>query len=236
MNPGPERAADAATEIRNQPAYGLAEAARYMRVPTATLRSWVAGRSYPKAGGQERFFPLIGPAEKGPPAVLSFWNLVEAHVLRSLRTEHGVALRELRHAIQYAQRTLNIDRLLLREDLRTHAGDVFLEHYGKLIKLNASGQLAMRKLFEEHLKRVEWDEWKFPVRLYPFLRAEETRGRPIAIDPHIAFGRPVLIRAGVSTAAIVERLDAGETVDELAKDYDLRREEIEDAAIYERAA
>jgi len=229
------RATDAA-EIRNQAAYGLAEAARYVKLPVATLRSWVAGRTYPKAGGRESFQPLIQPAHKGPPPQLSFWNLVEAHVLRSLRTEHGVALRELRNAIQYAQRTLQIERLLLREDLRTHAGDVFLEHYGKLIKLNASGQLAMRKLLEEHLKRVEWDKWKFPVRLYPFVSADVSAPKPIAIDPTIAFGRPVVARAGVSTVAIAERLDAGETVEELAKDYGLDRSEIEQAVVYERAA
>lgn len=223
-------------EIRNQAAYGLAEAARYTKLPVATLRSWVAGRTYPKAGGKESFKPLIFPAHKGPPPQLSFWNLIEAHVLRSLRTEHGVALRELRNAILYAQRTLQIERLLLREDLRTHAGDVFLEHYGKLIKLNASGQLAMRKLFEEHLKRVEWDKWKFPVRLYPFVSAEDTSQRPIAIDPSIAFGRPVVLRAGVSTVAIADRLDAGETVDELARDYGLATTEIEQAVVYERAA
>lgn len=230
-----DRATDAA-EIRNQAAYGLAEAARYIRLPVATLRSWVAGRTYPKAGGKESFHPIIQPAHRGPPPQLSFWNLVEAHVLRSLRTEHGVALRELRNAIQYAQRTLKIDRLLLHEGLRTQAGDVFLEHYGRLIKLNASGQLAMRKLFEEHLKRVEWDQWKFPVRLYPFVSAEVAAPKPIAIDPAIAFGRPVILRAGVSTVTIADRLDAGETVDELAKDYGLERTEIEQAAVYERAA
>lgn len=235
MSTRTDRAADAA-EIRNQAAYGLAEAARYLKLPVATLRSWVAGRTYPKAGGQENFFPLIHPARKGLPPQLSFWNLIEAHVLRSLRTEHGVALRELRNAIQYAQRMLKIDRLLLREDLRTHAGDVFLEHYGKLIKLNASGQLAMRKLFEEHLKRVEWDKWKFPVRLYPFVSTDVSAPRPIAIDPSIAFGRPVVLRAGVSTSTIAERLDAGESVDELAKDYKLEHSEIEQAVVYERAA
>src|SRR4051812_22060592 len=99
MSTRTERAADAA-EIRNQAAYGLAEAARYLKLPTATLRSWVAGRTYPKAGGCENFQPLIHPPQKGPPPQLSFWNLIEAHVLRSLRTEHGVALRELRNAIQ----------------------------------------------------------------------------------------------------------------------------------------
>jgi hypothetical protein len=41
-----------ANDIRNQPAYGPAEAARYLRLPIATLRSWVVGRAYPKADGQ----------------------------------------------------------------------------------------------------------------------------------------------------------------------------------------
>jgi uncharacterized protein (DUF433 family) len=235
MHTRSDRAADAA-EIRNQSAYGLAEAARYLKLPSATLRSWVAGRSYPSKAGKGRFQPLIQPSHKGPPPQLSFWNLIEAHVLRSLRTDHGIALRELRRAIEYAQKTLQVERLLLHEGLRAHAGDVFLEQYGKLIKLNASGQLAMRKLFEEHLKRVEWDQWKFPVRLYPFVSSEGSSPKPIAIDPTIAFGRPVVIRAGVSTSTIAERLDAGETVTELAKDYGLEQSEIEQAVVYERAA
>ena len=223
------------TEIREQPAYTVAEGARYLKLPVATLRSWVAGRSYPKAGGVERFQPLIAPAQ-GKPPLLSFWNLIEAHVLRSLRTDHAVALRELRKAIRFSERALKIERLLLHKDLRTHAGDVFLEQYGKLISLNASGQLAMRKVFEEHLKRVEWDQWQFPVRLYPFVSGEAPAQRPIAIDPSIAFGRPVLLRVGVSTGAIADRIDAGESVTDLAEDYGLSPAEIEEAVLYERAA
>jgi len=33
------------------------------------------------------------------------------------------------------------------------------------MKLSASGQLAMRKVFEAHLKRVEWGKLRLPVRL-----------------------------------------------------------------------
>ena len=221
--------------LRDQAAYGVAEAARYLKLPSATLRSWVVGRAYPKGESVARFQPLIRPAHKEPPA-LSFYNLVEAHVLRSLRTEHGVAIRELRKAITYAERAHNIERLLLSKDLSTHAGRLFLEKYGELINLTASGQLAMRRLLEEHLKRVEWDSWKFPVRLYPYVSTGASGSRPIAIDPGIAFGRPVVLRAGVSTEAIAGRIDAGETVDALAEDYDLRPEEIEEAVLYERAA
>jgi uncharacterized protein (DUF433 family) len=223
-------------DIRNQPAYGPAEAARYLRLPVATLRSWVVGRAYPKADGQAAFHPLIKPAKRQPLQV-SFFNLIEAHVLRALRTDHGVAIGELRKAIAYAEKALNIDRLLLRQELRTHAGQVFLDRYAQLINLSASGQLALRKVLEEHLKRVDWDEWKFPVRLYPYTGADRApQDRPIAIDPKISFGRPVLLRAGVSTAAIADRIDAGETVEALAEDYDLSRDEIEEAVLYSRAA
>jgi uncharacterized protein (DUF433 family) len=80
------------------------------------------------------------------------------------------------------------------------------------------------------------DQWKFPVRLYPFVSAETPSERPIAIDPNIAFGRPVVLRRGISTGATAERIDVGETVADLAEDYDLSQAEIEQAVLYERAA
>jgi uncharacterized protein (DUF433 family) len=230
------RSSNAINDIRDQPAYPLTEAARYLKVPTATLRSWVIGRPYPRADGTGRSQPLIHPPSRKPP-VLSFWNLIEAHVLRSLRIDHGVSLPKVRQAIHFAEKSLSIEHLLRDEQLCTDAGQVFLERYGQLINLSASGQLAMRKLFEAHLTRVEWDEWKFPVRLFPFISSEnDTPARPIAIDPHIAFGRPVVRSQGISTGAIADRIDAGESVAELAADYKLSEAEVEQAVLYERAA
>ena len=222
-------------ELRDQPAYTLAEAARYLKLPAATLRSWTIGRDYPTAGRTAHFQPLIHAA-KADPTQLSFYNLIEAHVLRSLRVDHGVAIKEVRAAIRYAESSLHIERLLLHKDLRAHAGEVFLDKYGELLNLSASGQLAMRRLLAEHLKRVEWDQRQFPIRLYPFLSGQSSADKPIAIDPKIAFGRPVVLRMGVSTTVITERLDAGESVVELAEDYGLTAIEIEEAALYERAA
>jgi len=226
----------AAASDRDFATYTLAEAARYLRLPAATLRSWVLGRQYPTAEGSGQFPPLIRPASRRPP-LLSFANLIEAHVLRSLRTEHGVPVKALRSALGYAEKELGIDRLLLRRELCAEAGKVFLDRYGELIELSASGQLAMRRLFDEHLKRVEWDSSKFPVRLYPFLSAAAPSDeRPIVIDPRIAFGRPVVLRKAITTSAIAERMDAGETVEDIAADYDLGPSEIEQAILYERAA
>jgi uncharacterized protein (DUF433 family) len=221
---------------RDVPAYTIAEAARYTRLPVATLRSWVVGRQYPTAQGHADFPPLIRLASRKPPW-LSFANLIEAHVLRSLRAEHGVSVKELRRALSYAEKSLGIDRLLLRPELRANAGRVFLDRYGELIEITASGQLAMRRLFDEHLKRIEWDSSRFPVRLYPFLSAAAPSAeRPIVIDPRIAFGRPVVASRSIATSTIAERIDAGESVKDIASDYDLGQSDIEQAVVYERAA
>lgn len=228
--------ATAADDIRAQAAYPLVEAARYLRLSPATLRSWAVGRPYPTAKGTGHFRPLLALPSRKPP-VLSFWNLVEAHVLRALRTDHRVSLKALRQALTYAEHELGIEHLLLRQDLSAGAGRLFLDRYGELIDLSASGQLAMRRVFDEHLKRVEWDTRPFPVRLYPFVSAETPHAsRPIAIDPNVAFGRPVVQRAGISTGTIAGRIDAGESVADLVADYGLSEAEIEQAVLYERAA
>ena len=207
-----------------------------MKLPAATLRTWVVGRPYPTTKGEVHFPALIRPAQSEPP-ILSFLNLIEAHVIRALRTEHGVSIKDLRKALAYAERKLNIERLLLSPELRSDAGRLFLERYGELIDLKASGQLAMRQVFEAHLKRVTWDKARFPIRLYPFVSPDASANEmPVAIDASISFGRPVIIRKGISTAAIVSRIDAGESTSDLAADYGLTEDEIEYAVLYERAA
>jgi uncharacterized protein (DUF433 family) len=231
--PAVRRPADT-TALRDQPAYPLAEAARYLRLPAATLRAWTLGRAYPTADGRGRFQPLIRPSGRKPPS-LSFSNLIEAHVLRALRTEHGVSVRDLRKAVAFAERKLGVDRLLLRPDLRSRAGQVFLDHYGELINLSASGQLAMREVLERHLERVDWDG-RFPVRLHPFVLDGPSSGTPIAIDPTVSFGRPVLTGQGISTAAIADRIDAGEAPADIAADYDITAADVAQAVVYERAA
>jgi uncharacterized protein (DUF433 family) len=219
------------------PAYGLPEAARYLDLAPATLRSWVLGREYPRQGDKRGIFkPLIAIADSAE-SLLSFNNLIEAHVLRALRVRHGVSIKDVRAAIDYAEHKLKLQRLLLRKELRATAGEVLLEKYGQLISLSHSGQLAMKKVLESHLERIEWDSNRVPRRLYPFVSHEAADApKRIAIDPRIAFGRPVVVSRGITTAAIRDRIDAGESVDSIAQDYALNRTEVEQAVIYERAA
>ena len=148
---------------RELPAYTIADASRYIHVPQATLRSWFLGRTYRKAGAE--FGPLLAPAGAAAPH-LSFLNLVEAHVLRALRTQHDVAVSAVRAALRTAEEQLGMERLLLNDQLLTSAGDIFIERYGELINLSRSGQFAMKRLLEAYLRRVEWDDKHIPLLLW----------------------------------------------------------------------
>ena len=89
----------------------------------------------------------------------------------------------------------------------------------------------MRIMFHDNLKRIELDDARIPIRLYP-----DTQTRVIAMDPRVAFGRPIIARRGVSTAVIVDRIDAGEDADEVAEDYGLEPTEVNQALLYDQAA
>ncbi len=196
----------------------------------------MAGRNYETAGGVRQSLPLIlrpDPAD----ARLSFPNLIEAHVLRALRTRHEVPMSAVRTALDYAENEFRIKRLLLRDDLKTAAGSVFLEYLGEIVDLGRSGQIVLKELLNAHLKRIDRDAAGLPLRLFPVNTARGLDGpKIVSIDPQISFGRPIIAGKGVRTQTIVERLDAGETREAVAADYQLEDHEIDEAILYERAA
>ena len=158
-------------------------------------------------GGRGASIPSAHPTGFAPAALALFLEFGRGAriALRSGPTT-GFPSKRCARRSRTLEKTLGIDRLLVRPELCAEAGRLFLDRYGELIELSASGQLAMRGILEEHLKRVEWDSSKFPVRLYPFVFADDpSEVHWIVIDPRIAFGRPVLLRGGVSTSAIAEK-------------------------------
>lgn len=214
---------------RELPAYGLHEAAHYLRIPKATLRSWVIGRYYPTASGQGFFRPIVVPPQRVP-IILSFFNLVEAHVLDAIRREHKVALRKVRSALTYMNTRFPSKRPLAEQRFETDGLDLFVERYGQLENISQEGQFAMRDLLKAHLRRVEHDAAGIATRLYPYTRKrEKNEPRVIVMDPFVSFGRPVLAGTGIVTAIVAERYKAGETIDELADDYGRARSDIEEA-------
>ncbi len=179
--------------------------------------------------GQEFFKPVIFLAQKNP-AMLSFVNLIEAHVLDAIRRVYGVALPAVRSTIEFLRKEFGSKHPLAEQRIETDGKDLFVRRFGQLITASKGGQLAMPELIDAYLRRIQRDERGFAVRLYPFTRKRDLEEpKVIVIDPHVSFGRPVLVGTGIKTIVIAERYKAGESIHELADDYGRERLEIEEA-------
>ena len=79
-------------------------------------------------------------------------------------------------------------------------------------------------------RRIERDEEGLAVRLYPFTRRlGEDTPRLIAIDPRVAFGRPVIAGTRIPTAEVAERFKAGDSIDDLLREYDASPAQVHEA-------
>jgi uncharacterized protein (DUF433 family) len=225
-----------ATDPRDQPWYTYPEAARATAIPVSTLRAWTVGQGYRRKDDRGFFRPVISRPSDSDPR-LSFTNIIEAHVLRALRTVHEAKLGYIREALEVAEEEFGIERLLISPGLRTSAGQLFLDRYTELLELSKGKQLTMRGVPGEYLQRVHFDESRLPVEFHPFSRMPSNTTRElISLSPYVSFGRALIRRVGVSTQAVAQRLEAGEPADEVMEDYGLRSEELHEAVLYEAAA
>ena len=210
------------------PLYGLSEAALYLRVPIKTLEYWAFGR--------KPISPVIKAASKQPRA-LSFMNLLECHVLASMRSFYDLRLPKIRRAVAHLNKTSGFRHPLIEEPLYTNRIDVLIKQIDKLVNLSRDGQLVISEIVEAHLERVEYDKTIGAFKFYPFVR-ERSAGEPklIVINPFLGFGKPVIAGTGISTAVIASRFNARESVPDLAKEYGLETEQIEEAIRWETRA
>ena len=219
----------AGIDPRDIPTYAIGEAAHYLRIPAGTVRSWVAGRHYKTSQGRQCFQPLVTTIVQKP-RLLSFTNLIEVHVLRAIRKDHKIQLDKVRSALDYIESQLQVSHPLAHSEFRTDGVDLFTDRYGTLINASKSGQTLLREALNAHLERIEPDDSGLAIKLYPFTRSHSTNSpRLVVIDSRLAFGRLVIAGTGIPTHVVAERYQAGDSIADLADDYNCRHEVIEEA-------
>jgi uncharacterized protein (DUF433 family) len=204
---------------RDIPIYSINDAARYLWIPSSTIRSWTLGQAYPVKDGSNFFDPLIEIKQRKP-YLLSFTNLIEIHILRGIRQHHQIKLNKVREALDFINKKFNIPHPLATQQFSTDGADLFIEYYGELIRASKKTIDRFKQEVNIHLERIEPDEWGFAGKLYPFTRPHEQQSlRVVVIDPRIAFGRLTIAGTGIPTSILKERYSAGDSIDELATDY-----------------
>ena len=181
------------------------------------------------------------------PGSLSFYNLVEAHILQSTRKKHKVEMPAIRRAIDFVRRTYPSAHPLLSESFLTDGKDLFIKKIegaaGKEQTINVSswGQLGLGAILDFYLRRIERDDKGWPIKLFPMRMSWPgdlaiDPPRVVVIDPAVSSGRPVVNGTGVMAEVIFGRFNTGEGIESIAEDYGLKVSQIEEAIRYAPAA
>lgn len=223
--------------------YTLDEAAFILCLPPSTLKTWTFGSRWREPSGRVRKYePLIVPPtrEEGDRLMLSFTNLVEAHVLYGMRRVHKITMTRVRRAMVELRRDFESQHPLAEIDLYTEGTNV-ITHYGSYVNMSAGKQTEMTEVIGIYIKRIERDESAI-TRFYPFsgepvIAGPGTTEQPkvVSVDPFVSFGRPVVAGTNVRTEILAERWLGGDTIETLANDYEMDESIVEAALKYESA-
>ena len=225
---------DPSLDAREVPRYAIAEVSNFLHIPENTLRSWVSGRTYPRIDGEGFSRPLIDPADASG-TFLSFFNLIEAHILKSTLRRDEVPMKYIRTAIDYVNDAYPSQHPLITQEFETEGQFLFVRKLGELINASLMGQLAMEPILKEYLSRIDRDTQKMPVALYPEIPGKP-KSRAVAIKYGVSSGAPVVSGTGILVSALLGRKYAGDTLRDLASDYDIPEDQVEDALTYLEAA
>lgn len=212
-------------ELYDEPAYGVPEAAAYLKVPYNTLRYWLTGFN--------RMPPVVVPVQGGP-VRLSFLNLLECHVLAGMRKLYDLKLPKVRSAVKRVTQEMGKPHPLVTQVFLTDRKDLFVGRMGEIINVSRPQQQMGFDFYKMFLERVEVGP-KGTMRFFPFV-VEPSASEPktIEINPFIGFGKPVISGTAISTAIIASRFNARESVTDLAEEYGCTAKQIEEAIRWER--
>lgn len=218
------------------PLYTIAEAARILDVPVATLTSWAKGyvRRFRERSDVEGA-PIIShvPGRRNEPSI-PFVGLAEALVLAAVRRS-GVPMQRIRPALAELQREIGVAHALASKKLYTDGAELLFD-FGRRrsttgegrsaldLVVVRSGQAVFAEVIGSYLRRIEYgdDGYASLIHVPAYERAQ------VVADPTRAFGAPVFERGGARVEDVLQRFWAGESIEELSAEFGVPPDQLED--------
>ena len=212
--------------------YTEAAAARLLGVAQGTLNYWLEG-------GKRRgkvYRPVIRVEPRGDRAAVTWAEFIEAGLLREYRRTHNVPMAELRAFIdlvrdRYGTPYPLADRrpFVSGRELLSLAQDQSGLAPEFCLVAEVRGQYVLTSPADSFVRRVTWEghtaaEW----------RPHDDPLSPVRMNPDVRFGRPAV--QGVSTEAMWEHEQAGESAEEIAEEFDVPADRVRWALAYETSA
>lgn len=207
--------------------YDVPEVARYIKatidphvliaVNSAKLIRWIRrGAASPD---------LVGIP--GRELLIGFQDLISMRVVTSLRAV-GVRWSEIDRAEKWLRNETGQERPFATEYLWTGQGHIFVDWTERLISASEHGQMAL-VILKEHL-----------IPVHGLIFSEETHVatswepiQGIVLEPLIQFGSPCVKGTRIPARTVSGMIDAGDSLEFVARSYGLSKEEVEAACEWE---
>ena len=161
---------------------------------------------------------------------MPFIGFAEAFVLSSFRRA-GVPLQRIRPAVEVLAKEIGVEHALASKRLYTDGAEVLFDYANKRGEREVMDLVVVRTkqrqfsgVVKDYLKRIDYgdDGWADSVRLPTYANAD------VGVDPRVAFGLPLVVHGGARVEDLVDRFQAGDSVKEIAADFSVPPDQVED--------
>jgi uncharacterized protein (DUF433 family) len=200
--------------------FTLRESAAYLDLPASTLHQWARPSDGP---GLVTIFSRAGRS-----ATIPFVGFAEAYVLSALR-HGGVPMQRIRPAVARLSEEFGLDHALASQRVYTDGAELIFDYASSsdddaLLTVVRTGQEHLAEVIRGYLKRIAYggDGWAAQIQLPAYTAAD------VIVDPERAFGQPLVVHGGARVEDLVDRFRAGDSVADIAEDFAVPRDEVED--------
>jgi uncharacterized protein (DUF433 family) len=159
--------------------------------------------------------------------VIPFIGLVEATVVQAFRRT-GLPMQRIRRALEVLNNQNELEHALASRKLYSDGAAVLYDYSRnhpddpiKLLTVVSSGQRVFHEVIDEYLQRITFgDQWATEL-IVPV-----TKRQLLRVRPHVAGGEPLFIKSGAPLDAVRSRVEGGEPIASIARDYDLSVDDI----------
>jgi len=167
---------------------------------------------------------------------MSFLEFEELVIVTAF-VRKGISLQRIRNAANCLMEEHGVDRPFAYKRVFTDGKDIFADLSGEadspdLIKLTRNERLQIRagRIDAPFVEEIKFGD-KPPFRAERYYPCGE--GTPIVVNPHVAFGAPVVEGTRITVEAIAAMV-RGSSIEEVAEEYDLSPQVVKAAFDYEK--
>jgi len=142
-----------------------------------------------------------------------------------------VPLQRIRPAVEVLEKEIGVDHALASKRLYTDGAEVLFDYANRRgerevmdLVVGRTQQRQFSGVVKDYLKRIHYGGggWADSVRLPTYGSAQ------VVVDPKVAFGLPFVVHGGARVEDLVDRFQAGDSVAEIATDFSVPSDEVED--------